>query len=98
HSSEGEYDITEQAIQQALAERAYRMGSSTSMATSTVNIPQMDLSTIGSPETYFCSNRNEDLGNGTQGQSGSQQLSIPQSLNANSLYLGGTWDIEPEYA
>ncbi|HUD02904.1 MAG TPA: cytochrome c biogenesis protein CcdA [Candidatus Paceibacterota bacterium] len=99
HSGEGDYAQTEAAIQQALAERAARMGTTTmSIATSTVNIPEANLSAIQSPETYFGSSRNEFLGNGTQGQSGVQAFTIPDTLNPNTLYLGGSWDVEPEYA
>lgn len=100
HAGEGEYDVTEKAIQTALAERAARMGTTTTSALSsgTVNLPQDDLNAIQSPETYFGSNRNEYLGNGTQGLSGVQEFSIPQSLNPNTLYLGGEWSIMPEYA
>jgi len=99
HSGEGDYAQTEAAIQQALAERAARMGATTmSVATSTVNIPEADLNAIQSPETYFGSNRNEFLGNGTQGQTGVQSFTIPQTFEPNTLYLNGSWDIEPEYA
>ncbi len=67
-------------------------------ATSTVNIPEADLSAINSPETYFGSNRNEFLGNGQQGHSGVQVFTIPDTLNSNTLYLSGNWNITPEYA
>jgi cytochrome c biogenesis protein CcdA/thiol-disulfide isomerase/thioredoxin len=100
-AGEGDYDVTEAAIQQALAERAYRLGLATStIATSTVNIPQQDLSAIESPETYFGSNRNEFLANGTPGASGSSTFTLPADylVQANALYLGGPWNIEPEYA
>ncbi len=98
HAGEGDYDVTEHAIQQALAERASRLGTTTAaIATSTVEV-QQDLSGIGSPETYFGSNRNEYLGNGTPGQAGAQNFTLPQSVQPNTLYLGGPWDIEPEYA
>lgn len=98
-SGEGDYDVTEKAIQNALAERAARLGTTTNvLSTGTVSLPQDDLSVIQSPETYFGSNRNEYLGNGTQGLSGVQKFSISQSLNPNTLYLGGAWNIKPEYA
>jgi hypothetical protein len=96
HSGEGDYAETEQAIQQALAERAARLGTS-SVATSTVNIPAADLSDVQSPETYFGSNRNEYLGNGTPAISGTQSFTLPTTPVQNSLYLGGSWNIQPEY-
>ena len=98
HAGEGDYDVTEKAIQAALAERAARLGLKTTVATSTVAISGPDLSAIQSPETYFGSNRNEYLGNGQQGASGNQTFTLPDSLNENTLYLDGSWDIQPEYA
>lgn len=98
HAGEGEYDVTERAIQQALAERAARAGASLPPTTTTVTVPQTDLSAIQSPETYFGSNRNEYFGNGQRGVSGVQTFSLPQSVLHNMLYLGGTWNINPEYA
>jgi cytochrome c biogenesis protein CcdA/thiol-disulfide isomerase/thioredoxin len=97
HAGEGGYDETETAIQQALAERATRLGT-TSVATSTVTMPLPDLSGIQSPETYFGSNRNEYLGNGTPGASGMQSFTLPTTPALNTLYLGGNWNINPEYA
>jgi cytochrome c biogenesis protein CcdA/thiol-disulfide isomerase/thioredoxin len=97
-SGEGDYNVTEKAIQNALAERAARLGTTAHIATTTVTIAGPDLSAIQSPETYFGSNRNEFLGNGTQGQSGVQQFTLPQTIAQNTLYLGGAWDITPEYA
>jgi cytochrome c biogenesis protein CcdA/thiol-disulfide isomerase/thioredoxin len=98
HSGEGEYDVTEKAIQEALNERAARFGMPATIASSTVRIAPADLSGIGSPETYFGSDRNEYLGNGTPGVSGNQSFTFPTSISRNALYLDGAWDIEPEYA
>jgi thiol-disulfide isomerase/thioredoxin len=97
HAGEGDYAQTEQAIQHALAERAVRLGT-TAVATSTVDIPEADLSAVLSPETYFGSNRNEYLGNGRAGMAGEQQFTLPQTPQPNTLYLGGSWNIMPEYA
>lgn len=97
HAGEGEYDVTEHAIQQALAERATRLGLGP-VSSSTVSMPAPDLSDIQSPETYFGSNRNEYFGNGTQGQQGTQSLTLPETPRLNTLYLGGTWNVMPEYA
>ncbi len=97
HAGEGDYDITEAAIQQALAERAARLGTGP-VATSTVDVPAADLSAIQSPETYFGSDRNEYLGNGAPGTPGVQTLTLPAAPSANTLYLGGTWTFSPEYA
>ncbi|MDE1919580.1 MAG: cytochrome c biogenesis protein DipZ [Patescibacteria group bacterium] len=98
HAGEGEYDVTEKAIQDALAERAARLGTNVAIASSTVNISPPDLSAVQSPETYFGSARNEYLGNGTPGASEAQTFAAPQSIYANTLYLDGSWDVEPQYA
>jgi cytochrome c biogenesis protein CcdA/thiol-disulfide isomerase/thioredoxin len=98
HAGEGEYDVTEKAIQQALAERAERLNAATSIATSTVDVTPADLSGIQSPETYFGSSRNQYLGNGTPGKLGTQTFVLPQSPTGNTLYLGGAWNIQGEYA
>jgi hypothetical protein len=68
------------------------------MATSTVRIPSANLSGIGSPETYFGSGRNEYLGNGAPGVSGNRTFTLPNVFSLNKLYLGGAWNINPEYA
>ncbi len=97
HAGEGQYDETEKAIQTALAERASRLGQKATEQ-STVNIPEADLSSIGSPETYFGSRRNEYLGNGTKYLNGPQTFTLPDIISPNTLYLGGDWNMSPEYA
>jgi len=100
HAGEGDYDVTEKAIQTALLERAKRLG--TQMPATGISAPMgvvsVNSGALGSPETYFGSNRNEYLGNGDQGKKGTQSFTLPQTADANMLFLGGTWDIEPEYA
>ncbi|HUO50016.1 MAG TPA: redoxin family protein [Candidatus Paceibacterota bacterium] len=100
HAGEGDYDVTEAAIQKALAERAARLG--TTIATSSSATPQnaiaIDFNSVQSPETYFGSNRNVYLGNGQQGKAGTQSFTESTTVDPNTLYLIGTWDIEPEYA
>jgi cytochrome c biogenesis protein CcdA/thiol-disulfide isomerase/thioredoxin len=98
HSGEGDYDTTEAAIQAALQQRNTQLGSTTPISTGTVDVTQQDLSAIESPETYFGSNRNEYLGNGVAGQAGVQSFALPQSVEPNTLYLGGSWNIAPEFA
>lgn len=100
HSGEGDYDVSEHAIQAALAERAARLGvTSTLKGSNTVNIPATNLNAIESPETYFGSSRNQYLANGTAGVAGTQTLALPSTPPLlNSLYLGGTWNFLPEYA
>ncbi|KND49669.1 MAG: DipZ protein [Parcubacteria bacterium C7867-008] len=98
HAGEGEYDVTEKAIQAALAERATRLGESTDgIRSDTVSIDTQD-SEARSPETYFGSARNQYLGNGAPKKQGIQTLTFPKSLVLNTLYLQGTWNFSSEYA
>jgi cytochrome c biogenesis protein CcdA/thiol-disulfide isomerase/thioredoxin len=100
HAGEGDYDGTEEAIQAALAERASILGSGpvSGGTVAPADVISMDSSQVNSPETYFGSNRNEYLANGEQSTSGVQELSIPDNISLNNLYLAGSWDFNPEYA
>ena len=100
HAGEGDYDVTEQAIQKALAERASILGTGpvSSGTVAPVNAISVDAGQVNSPETYFGSNRNEYLANGNQSTNGMQNLSIPNNISLNSLYLGGSWNFTSEYA
>lgn len=101
HIGEGAYDETEKKIQEALEERMTVLGIADSVAvplshpSSTVGT---ELGKINSPEIYFGSERNEYLGNGTEGKSGKQTLTIPVTILPNTLYLGGIWDVAGDHA
>ena len=101
HAGEGNYDVTEAAIQKALAERAKVLGDDTKIGTSMTapsGVVTVDASALGSPETYFGSSRNEYLANGKQGAIGTQVLSTPEPIGMNRLYLSGSWNFSPEFA
>ena len=101
HAGEGNYDVTERAIQQALTERDAALGLPDTVPTGIVNpndAVSINFSQVASPETYFGANRNEYLANGNGGTTGMQTLTIPSSINMNNLYLGGQWNFQPEYA
>jgi hypothetical protein len=51
-----------------------------------------------SPETYFGSERNQYLANGTQNAVGDQTLTQPMIMGLNKLYLGGSWYFDNQYA
>lgn len=100
HIGEGAYGETEMKIKELLLEREQLLGENKSgMDDSLISemIPETR-ATPSSPETYFGSARNEYLANGTKGYAGKQQFETPKTLQSNSLYLGGLWDIAPEYA
>ena len=84
-----------------LAERAKVLGENKSdnlgdeLATSSV---QKEKIVSRSPETYFGAVRNEYLGNGTPGRAGEFNFTLPKSPRLNTLYLGGKWKIDNEYA
>jgi thiol-disulfide isomerase/thioredoxin len=101
HFGEGDYDVTEKAIQDALAERAQVLGEKTAVPTDMVNpndVTTVNSQQLGSPETYFGSARNQYLGNGTSGKAGVQNFTQPQPVNPNTLYLAGNWNIADQYA
>ena len=100
HAGEGDYDGTEQAIQKALAERANILdtGSVSGGTVAPADAITMDPNQVNSPETYFGSNRNEYLANGSQTTNGIQNLSLPENMSLNNLYLSGAWNFVPEYA
>lgn len=102
HAGEGDYDVTEKAIQQALTERDSRLGiTPTAMPTVTASPTgkiSFDSNKVGSPETYFGAGRNEYLANGSKATLGNQALTIPNSIDSNQLYLGGDWNFVSENA
>lgn len=101
HIGEGNYGETEQAIQAALGERDARVDPTATVPIGLVNPKSavtVDNSELGSPETYFGSNRNQYLANGTQMTAGTQTLTLPSAFKPNELNLGGTWNFQPEYA
>lgn len=97
HIGEGGYDKTEKEIQKVLTERAQALGINTKIS-STISVPGKDDIQAGSPEVYFGANRNEYLVNGKTRTLGIQNLSKPQSVLANKLYLSGSWNFTGEYA
>ena len=103
YAGEGDYSGTETEIQHALIDRAEELGLPVpDFATTTTpsNVIPINFNEVNSPETYFGTNRNEYLGTGAQGQAGVQNLTLPAAgqVELNTLYLGGAWDFEPEYA
>ena len=97
HIGEGGYDETEEAIRRALLERAERLG------TGEVPMPEakpegvveVERGGVQSPEVYFGAMRNEFLGNSADTGG---NFTVPTSPRLNTLYFGGKWQIEPEYA
>ncbi len=96
---EGNYEETEQNIQKLLNERNQTLGLTTPIPTGLVDVSANNPQ-AGSPETYFGYSRNQYLGNGTQQTPGSQTFTAPAISSAvpNTLYLGGTWNLQKEYA
>ena len=99
HIGEGGYEETEMKIQELLNERAKVLQSgevSTGGLVSTI-MPEEKIF-AQSPETYFGSSRNEYLGNGVKGVPGINNFVLPKNIYADTLYLGGLWNIAPESA
>jgi hypothetical protein len=98
HVGEGAYEETEKAIQAALRERNERLGMTSELPETNLVEVAPDQKQVGSPEIYFGSLRNDRFGNGVSGVVGSQELTLPSKVNLNELYLGGAWNIQPEFA
>jgi thiol-disulfide isomerase/thioredoxin len=98
---EGNYDTTEMEIQNLLKERADALGIRVNISNTTgipANNINIDYSSVGSPETYFGSARNEYLANGKQGTNGLQTFVRPVTPLLNALYLVGPWNFSGQYA
>jgi thiol-disulfide isomerase/thioredoxin len=101
HIGEGSYEETERAIQTALKERSVRMGVQDKVPveiSTPTDVVSVNSGKVKSPEIYFGSSRNQYFLNGIAGKSGEQNLAIPSNISFNGLYLGGMWNITPEYA
>lgn len=101
HIGEGDYDVTEQAIQAALKERAQVLGvpyTAGDALTNPNNVISVNAAQVDSPETYFGSARNQYFINGSEGVNGLQNLTIPASTQPDYLYLGGPWNFSSEFA
>ncbi len=96
HIGEGAYAETEAQIQRALKERAERFG----LKVEDMQAPTVadEERTVRSPEIYFGAWRNEYLGNGDTHTEGVNTFAAPQSIQSNTVYFVGTWDIKLEYA
>jgi cytochrome c biogenesis protein CcdA/thiol-disulfide isomerase/thioredoxin len=97
HAGEGAYDETEKIIVDLLNERKQALGQTDWVKLGVTAVEDYSVQTA-SPETYFGSARNELFGNGIPGQSGQHEYTVPADLVPNHFYLGGTWDIQREYA
>lgn len=95
---EGGYAEKETKIQELLNERMKVLGMTGKISASVTAVDEEASPSPESPEIYFGSARNNNLGNGTAGKSGLQIFSLPETVNKNTLYLGGDWNILPEYA
>ena len=94
---EGNYAETEQNIQELLKERDQALGVTQNIPTGLVDINQSIQA--NSPETYFDASRNQYLGNGQQGVTGSQTDTLPAGTPPlNTLELGGTWNVGSQSA
>ena len=98
HIGEGAYQETEKAIQYALQERADRLGTKVDLSKDTVDLKNQVNGNVNSPETYFGSARNINLGSGKVGTPGKQNFTPVNNLAENKLYLNGPWNITSEYA
>lgn len=99
HIGEGGYEETEQKIREALGERARVLGEQQDIdgALAVTTVPR-EISETQSPETYFGALRNEFFANGKPRREGAMSLVVPNTIKRNALYLGGSWNVQDEYA
>lgn len=99
HAGEGAYDETELKIQELLSELHTKLDMKSDVSGGIIDpTNKIVVGDVGSPEIYFGSDRNQYLANGNIGQVGIQDLIIPNKIELNKLYLGGSWFFEPEFA
>ena len=98
HIGEGKYEETEKEIQKALEERKQVLGEEMEISHDFVAVEAEKPSFKQSPEIYFGSRRNKNLGNVKAGRSGQQELSLPEKIVPNKVYLEGKWNFTGEYA
>ena len=101
HIGEGNYDQTEAEIVKQLNIAHAFLGEPADVTEATTSLPSDYTINADSPETYFGSSRNEYFGNGDPGVAGTQVYpaeSTSATLSPDEFYLGGSWDIEQEYA
>jgi cytochrome c biogenesis protein CcdA/thiol-disulfide isomerase/thioredoxin len=101
HIGEGGYPDTEAEIVKQLNILHQKLGEPEDVIEAISSLPSVVQVNANSPETYFGAMRNEYFGNGQPGVSGTQIYNKPTvatQLSPNTFYLGGTWNIEQEYA
>ncbi|MDQ5950271.1 MAG: Redoxin family protein, partial [Patescibacteria group bacterium] len=98
HVGEGKYEETEKKIQELLAERKTRLGEGVNFSGAVSKTITEEKIESASPEIYFGSMRNENLGNGLAFIFGEKDFVVPADRKPNMLYLGGKWDVKPEYS
>lgn len=102
HIGEGAYEQTERVIQQLLNERNNRLGLDLETDSNIVEPDGTESVQSGfkyTPEVYFGAWRNQStLGNGVPSVIGEQELLVPEELEINHVYHGGSWQFEREFA
>lgn len=101
HIGEGAYEETERVIQELLRERSEVLGLNVDVEkdmTTPEGVELVDYTRPRSPEIYFGALRNDALGNGFVRQEGVQNFVRPITMNKNTLYLEGDWNITREFA
>jgi thiol-disulfide isomerase/thioredoxin len=97
HIGEGAYEETEMKIRELLDERATKLDEKPVADDDLVaaDIPEVARSSR-TQEIYFGSLRSNALANGPR--DGAATYMLPAEFKVHKLYLGGRWDIAPEYA
>ncbi len=92
HIGEGNYAETEEVIQHLLKNEGLYDGQ---MMVDVTPAPVLSAKT---PELYFGAMRNSEIGNAfLKNGAGTHNFTLPENYTESVPYLGGTWNIVPEY-
>ncbi len=92
HFGEGEYDVTEKAIQDLLKEAGSNIDSTL------INVSDDTPQSRISPETYVGSARMERFASNERVSGEKQKFTTQKSLPLHYFGFDGTWNVAPEYA
>lgn len=92
HFGEGEYDQTEQAIRELLAEAGQ------TVTAEVMAVPDDTPQSLTTPETYLGLGRIDRFASNETLQYGIQDYTFPAELPLHSVAFQGSWDVEAQYA
>lgn len=93
HFGEGEYENTEKAIRQLIAEAGVKIDSNQLTPEQNPNFRNLQ-----TPETYVGTKRMERFASNETANGGQQVFTLPPSIPQHNFGFSGTWNVQEEYA